>query len=259
MGKGRKRRSSGLGEEDSSKRAKSKSSEAVLESPRDGDLEPDEISFQLSQERARAMEILDSVLRSSGTSTSDNRTKSHVVTSDNDVSMQDLADSRLQDESISGVGEEEEASKEHDGKRGENNPEQTFYDVRRDLKELFNSSSENTFTFLQGDVGESQGAHTPENVGESQGIHTPENVKSSPTEVLPHKEVKDHVKYFFFHCDNDVLRNRMEENSFVRAQHQEELEAEWPGRRTSMKNCFRKRQKEVLKAGKRRYGTAQLH
>ena len=123
-----------------------------------------------------------------------------------------------------------------------------YYNVRKDLKELFNSTNESGggFSFL-GEIN-------------SQNGHKAEDPKSPLTETgrsNPISVYKD-IKYLFFHCDKDILRNRLDDNSFVRAQTMEELEAGWPDKRTAMKHSFRKRHKEALKVGKRsRYGAGQ--
>lgn len=131
------------------------------------------------------------------------------------------------------------------------NPEDQYYSVRQDLKVLFNSTSESGggFSFLGEQTKNSQKEHKTEENLKSQLPKTLECPRYSQND--PISEKRD-IKYLFFHCESDALRNRMEDNSFVRSQPLEELEADWPDRRTAMKHSFRKRHKEALKLGKRR-------
>ena len=128
------------------------------------------------------------------------------------------------------------------------NSESHYFKVRKDLKELFNSPNKGLgFSFLGGQISQSdvKVRHDPITTSSPNSKKYSRNVSQTP---IPQE--KDD-KYFFFHCCNDVLRNRLEENSFVRSQSLEELEAGWPDRRTAMKHCFRKRHKEAMKVGKR--------
>jgi len=125
-----------------------------------------------------------------------------------------------------------------------------FFDVRKDLKELFNSAENEGcgFSFLGSELSED---NQPE-----QTVKESSSLEEIDIAVAEEKKKNEHeeVTYFFFHSDNDALRNRLDENNFVRTRSIAELSMDWPDKRTAMKSSFRKRKKESCKAKKRKYG-----
>ena len=144
------------------------------------------------------------------------------------------------------LSEDENADLSMEG-REQINSEEYFFDVRKDLKELFNSAG-SEFSFIGGKPAEESRECGPE---EPLGELKPDKKKR----LVEPKVGEITAKYFFFHTDSATLRNRLDDNNFVRTEPFEQLEEEWPDRRTSMKSSFRKRYKEVMKAKKRKHWT----
>ena len=148
---------------------------------------------------------------------------------------------------------EDEDARENGSGDGEakDETEDYFFDVRKDLKELFNSveSGGGEFSFLA--------RESTEDNQQEEALKDSSSLKEKEFTVVQQQQQKDEhtesVKYFFFHSDNDTLRNRLDENDFVRTRSIAELSADWPDKRTAMKNSFRKRKKESFKTKKRKW------
>lgn len=202
--------------------------------------ENDEITHQILQEKKRSLEILDCILNASNP----------APINENETII---------DEAKTGLAESENEVVEEAGMDCTETSDKAdrFYTVSADLKELFNSASNSDkgFSFLtEDDVG----SKLDEDGNTEEMEETADKLLRTIQEKLP--EMDDdrttdkpkHPKYFFFHSSNRALRNRVDENTFYRLVPLEELEKEWPSRRTVMKQSFRRRHKEALRVSKRR-------
>ena len=206
--------------------------------------EKDEISLQLEEERKQALEILNSVLgcNSAGDGvrgevtppvSEDKHTNPHTELKESDEKGKDVTTNS--------------------------------YSVNTDLKMLFCSTAEDRkhkFSFLGAEQEES-GNSSGEN-DDSKTSQTTLAVMDTPQAVITRlsrsedskdtkKSTSNPLKYFFFHSNNEALRNRLyEENSFYRTKSLEELEWEWPERRTAMKEGFRRRRKDAVKLARKK-------
>lgn len=131
------------------------------------------------------------------------------------------------------------------------------FSVNTDLKQLFSSTcgdeieSGGGFSFLT-DAQEGNCSTEASPKKEPCEYTTSQKLSiHSTTDTLNEEETepkdRDVPKYFFFHCDNKSLKNRIDENLFYRTEALEDLEAEWPARREAMKQSFRRRHKDALK------------
>ena len=204
-----------------------------------------EISLQISQEKKRALEIIDSMLP---TDDAKGSIQKGTVISENSAGEKDQ----------NHVG----CSSRTDSLQ--NQPDR-FYTVNADLKQLFsatNNRNKQVFSFLEErEQDKSDSKVSFNSAGENAGRKKTKNKKGQLKTVDGLKQEQKHAdtttnpKFFFFHSHNK-WRNRLEEHSFYRIKSLEELESNWPERRTAMKQSFRKRHKEALKLErKRRYGT----
>ena len=131
------------------------------------------------------------------------------------------------------------------------------FTVNTDLKQLFASTSEQGsegFSFLASeekaqDASERPSPNQDEQQGEGEILA---DTATATTEENAHEHTS---KFFFFHSGNADLENRLDENSFHRTQTWEELESEWPSRRDSMKQSFRRRHRDALKLGRKKKWT----
>ena len=149
-----------------------------------------------------------------------------------------------------------------------------YYSVSEDIKELFSSSNEK-FSFLT-DIMDRDSDNSDSSVDHSSSKMTSRNSSAAPkwinniTRVLSSSSSVDSETEsakvtptadesgpigggeprLFFHSSVPELRNRLEENRFYRSEALSELEANWPQRRTAMKQSFRKRRKDAMKMAK---------
>lgn len=124
------------------------------------------------------------------------------------------------------------------------------YTVNTDLRQLFSNPTGGGFSFLASEAEDSS-------VEDVEASPNPElQSKARVTEVAitveDSEDGQDVPKYFFFHSGCETLRNRVDENSFYRSESFEELQHEWPTKRASMKQSFRRRHKDALKFGRKR-------
>ncbi len=134
------------------------------------------------------------------------------------------------------LSEVEEASSETE----ENPDEDYFFDVKKNLKDLFNSAEGCEFSFFGSTLQEENKSPKQSRIVEEEST-----INLSTSSETP--------KFFFFHAKSKTLRNRLDENSFVRTESIQELNETWPERRTAMKASFRKRYKETQKVKKRKH------
>lgn len=147
------------------------------------------------------------------------------------------------DKAVLANGGQEERETQDDRVEAEG---ERFYSVDDDLKKLFSSTDgSDGFCFLAEKEEESEMKDTESSPQKEQTEVT--NDKTSQNE-------KHTPKPFFFHSNNTTLRNRLDENFFYRTKSLEELEEEWPEKRTAMKNSFKKRHKDALKLNRKRKG-----
>ena len=215
------------------KRRKTKSKSKTLP-------EKDDISLQLEAERRQALEIINSML---GSGSGDSR--------GHEDEKEQSFDEHRAEQADSGTAGQQVETKDTD-------PIPNSYSVNTDLKKLFDSTAEDgahTFSFLQGTDEEKEGTLVNE--------YTQDSADSAQTALPQLSRVEDsedavHTApnaptYFFFHSTNATLQNRLyEENAFHRSKPLEELEEEWPERRTAMKECFRKRRKDAVKLARKK-------
>ena len=227
------------------KRQKTKSKSTPLSTPT---AVKDEISLQLEEERKQALVIINSMLGSTAGDGNGVKEMSPPV-----------AENECSEDAQLHIVELEDEEKDR-------NEEMDSYSVNTDLKMLFNSTAEDgnhAFSFLGGTLEEKgnssdsdpQTSHATEDL-----MDTTQAVISRLSRVDDNKEmdqsVSDAPRCFFFHSDNEGLRNRLyEENSFHSSESLEDLEWEWPERRAVMKEGFRRRHKDAVKLArkKRRY------
>lgn len=191
----------------------------------------DEISLQLKQERERALSILDSMLNTSASHDSSIVEASDTEQDTHDTNTRsDTADSDTSDTS----------DKEPNLSTQQNSAPAKSVTVNTDLKLLFSSITDDNkgFTFL-----EDKGAYS-----EDTTVHHPPS--DHEEETAPSKSRAP--KYFFFHSNQEALQNRLDENSFFRTKSWEELEEEWPERRSAMKESCRRRRREAVRSGRKR-------
>ena len=129
------------------------------------------------------------------------------------------------------------------------------FSINTDLKALFGSTEEggpHQFSFL-GDEDSDTNDLRPFQASNTNDADTPQLPNSEESNRHSQSDVP---KYFFFHSNDNSLRNRLyEENSFHRSKSVEELEEAWPERRTVTKEGMRRRRKDAVKLArkKRRY------
>ena len=236
--------------------------------------ELDEISLQLEQEKRRALEILSSLCSTDAHISSDEEHQAinvpcQEITSEV-VSVACKTTPKKVTFNEGGVAcrttpkEEDVASQttptpESDTMECHEEDEKQMgssFSVNADLKQLFSATCGGG-----GEIGGGFNFLTDEQTGNNSNEASPkarpcENQEPSisntcTTDTLDGEEVEvtdiDVPKYFFFHCGNESLRNRIDENVFYRTEALEDLEAEWPARREAMKQSFRRRHKDALK------------
>ena len=136
-------------------------------------------------------------------------------------------------------------------------PPEKVYNVNTDLRQLFGNSAGGGFSFLGSSADEGS---VEDVVDHNASPEDPEKSRVKSNQATDSEasanigDIQDTPKYFFFHSGSNTLRNRIDENSFYRTQTWEELEREWPTKRTAMKQSFRRRHKDALKFGKRKKG-----
>lgn len=251
--------------------------------------ELDEIAIQIREERIKALKILDSML-STGADEGDgsvdediSRDRIDVNGSTQPVKKEVRDDSHKTDESVadpdSGNNEDEQEDEIQDltmsdckddsedavVRNGSTSDRNQSYTVRTDLKQLFSSTSDKDmggFTFLT-EISSTSDENKSSSKKEGREFNSQDVSQSTPMnhtklldEIIPTKETDsspgDISKCLFFHSGNS-LRNRLDdEPAFCCVRSVEELEGEWPARRTAMKQSFKRRHKDALRLGKRK-------
>ena len=151
-----------------------------------------------------------------------------------------------------------------------------YYTVSEDIKELFSSSNEK-FSFLSDMDRDLDNSSMGESSSRNVEAATSTSIDAAPKWIkninrlwssLSEDEEMESAKVtptdheagslgsvetrLFFHSSVPRLRNRLDENSFYRSEALSELESNWPQRRTTMKESFRKRRKDAMKMARKK-------
>lgn len=177
---------------------------------------------------------------------------------------EDEQEDEMQDLTMSDGKDDSEDAVVQNG-NGSTSDKNQSYTVRTDLKQLFSSTSDKDmggFTFLT-EISSTSDENKRGSKKEGREFNSQDVSQSTPMnhtklldEIIPTKETDsspgDVSKCLFFHSGSD-LRNRLDdEPAFCCVRSVEELEGEWPARRTAMKQSFKRRHKDALRLGKRK-------
>lgn len=222
--------------------------------------ELDELSLQLKAERQKALQILDSLDIGRACCVED-ASKEVVSEHAGDKSKTGRAKKRVKKdvETNEDTAVVQERTKTRD---------EEAFTLNTDLRELFSSSMEDKggrgFSFLASNDA------IPEFPSEGQ-VSASGSIAATGSSPIPELPSEDQVsvsgstaatvagskdvKYFFFHSDCEELQNRVDENSFYRTETWEELESKWPAKRTAMKQSFRRRHRDAIRAERKKKRT----